>query len=112
YKGNIDDIRESPSLKIYDSLERQGFNVEAHDPYVKQEQVDFKLSSFEDALRNSEMALILTDHNEFKNFDWENVKNLMKYPIVLDTKNCVQNIDDQTKYYNFGNLHQLKEHKF
>src|SRR5699024_3335451 len=55
YKGNIDDIRESPSLKIYDSLERQGFNVEAHDPYVKQEQVDFKLSSFEDALRNSEM---------------------------------------------------------
>src|SRR5699024_2035364 len=42
YKGNIDDIRESPAIKIVDSLIEEQFNVSIYDPYVKQEQINYQ----------------------------------------------------------------------
>lgn len=111
YKGNIDDIRESPALKIVDQLMQENYNVQVYDPYVKQTQVEFKLSSFKDALQDADMMLVLTDHNEFKNLNWEEISNLMKSPNVLDTKNCIKNYNEQINYYNFGNLHELAEKK-
>src|SRR5699024_6086823 len=108
YKGNIDDVRESPALKIVGELMSEYYNVQVYDPYVKQEQVDFQLSSYQDTLQDSDLMLILTDHNEFKDINWGNVKGLMKNPIVLDTKNCVKNVGKDIKYYNFGNLYELE----
>ncbi|OZU88238.1 UDP-N-acetyl-D-mannosamine dehydrogenase [Virgibacillus indicus] len=108
YKGNIDDVRESPAIKIVNQLQFEGYKVEAYDPYVKQGQVDFKLSSYEDALKDAEVMLILTDHNEFKNINWSEVNRLMKIPNVLDTKNCVENQSEIIHYFNFGNLYELK----
>ena len=33
YKGDIDDLRESPALKVWDELERKGAAVDYFDPY-------------------------------------------------------------------------------
>ena len=36
YKGNVDDIRESPAMEIYEMLkERRKFEVSAFDPHVE-----------------------------------------------------------------------------
>ena len=34
YKNDIDDCRESPAIRVYDELERQGAKVDYYDPYV------------------------------------------------------------------------------
>lgn len=34
YKNDIDDCRESPAIRVYDELERQGARVDYYDPYV------------------------------------------------------------------------------
>jgi len=34
YKADIDDLRESPALKIIRQLDRQGVAVDYHDPFV------------------------------------------------------------------------------
>lgn len=34
YKKNVDDIRESPSLKLIELIEKRGARVDYHDPYV------------------------------------------------------------------------------
>jgi UDP-N-acetyl-D-glucosamine dehydrogenase len=34
YKKDIDDMRESPSLKLMELLEERGASVEYHDPYI------------------------------------------------------------------------------
>ncbi|SDQ15003.1 nucleotide sugar dehydrogenase [Virgibacillus salinus] len=109
YKGNIDDVRESPAMKIAEQLMTENYNVEAYDPYVKQEQITFKLSSYKNALQNADILLILTEHDEFKCLDWQEIDQLMTTPNVLDTKNCVKNVAEQINYYNFGNLYNLKE---
>lgn len=108
YKGNIDDIRESPALKIVNHLYSEGYNVQAYDPYVKQEQVEFQLYNYEEALHNTDLILILTDHNEFRKIDWQDTNRLMRQVNVLDTKNCVENLSENINYYNFGNLFELE----
>lgn len=104
YKGNVDDIRESPAMDIYHMLQKE-FNIDvvAYDPHVKK---SFAEIDVEKAVNNSSLILVLSDHNEFK--DLEDVAHLMKDNIILDTKNIVT-IHDNYQYFNMGNLYQLKE---
>lgn len=102
YKGNVDDIRESPAMEIYEILcEETSYEVRAYDPHVKQ---DFVEENIERAVAGSDLILILTDHNEFKVLDWEQLKT-MENTRVFDTKNIVTNKVEESEYINFGNLH-------
>lgn len=111
YKGNIDDVRESPAMEIVDKLLEEGYTLGVHDPHVSQEQVNFKILSFEEAIEDSECILVLTDHNEFKNFDEKVILGKMKQPLVLDTRNCVSINSEEIRYVNFGNLKKATEVK-
>lgn len=105
YKGNIDDIRESPALDIYHELKlKSKYEVVAQDSHV---QLDWVENDITKALENSDLALVLTDHNEYK--DLANyVNGTMKQNIVFDTKNIVENTEE-IKYYNFNNIYSTKE---
>ncbi|EGO5074364.1 nucleotide sugar dehydrogenase [Enterococcus faecalis] len=102
YKGNIDDVRESPALEIYEYLEKNlGIQVSLHDPHVHQE---YSLDLY-DALEKSEFLLILVDHDEFKNIP-EEVLNRMDRKLVFDTKNIMQNTN-QVEFYNMGTIQKI-----
>lgn len=104
YKGNVDDIRESPAMEIYEILKEENkYEVRAFDPHV---QAEFVEDNIERAVAGSDLVLILTDHNEFKELDWELLKT-MENTRVLDTKNIVTNQIEESEYINFGNLHEF-----
>lgn len=104
YKGNIDDVRESPAMEIVDKLLEVGYSLGVHDPHVSQEQVKFKLSTFEEAVAHSVCILVLTDHNEFKLLDETTILSKTKRPLVLDTRNCIDIRSSEIEYVNFGKL--------
>lgn len=108
YKGNVDDIRESPAITIVNLLLSEGFDVKAYDPHVSDSQIKFKLSAYKEALQDAEMLLVLTDHDVFKKIDWEEAAKLMKQPNILDAKNCITVDNEQINYYNYSNLYELK----
>jgi UDP-N-acetyl-D-mannosaminuronic acid dehydrogenase len=108
YKGNIDDIRESPAMDVLNILQQEGYRLGIYDPHVRQEQVNFRLSSFEEAISDAECILVLTDHNEFKSLNEEKIVSLMKKPVIFDTRNCVKIIKKDIQYYNYGNLYKIK----
>ncbi len=87
YKGNVDDIRESPSLHVYSLLQLKNYNISLHDPHVQHSPVP--LLSAEDTLQNADCLVILTAHDEFKKLDPEKVQNLMRNKIILDTHNLL-----------------------
>ncbi len=87
YKGNVDDIRESPSLHVYSLLQLKNYSISLHDPHVKFSPVP--LLSEEEALRNADCLVILTAHDEFKKIKPEKIQNLMRNKIVLDTHNIL-----------------------
>jgi len=108
YKGNIDDVRESPAIEIYELLKSNNrYNVHAYDPHVRQEQVSFPLSSFEEAVNGAHLVVILADHNEFKNMKAEDFAS-MKTKVIFDTKNCAHIDGEGVTVYKIGNLYSVK----
>ncbi|MCP1450481.1 nucleotide sugar dehydrogenase [Priestia megaterium] len=102
YKGNVDDIRESPAMEIYDLLKAEGkYEIRAFDPHVEQDWVE---QDIKEAVRNSDLGLVLTDHNEFKELNWSELEG-MATKRIFDTKNVVANRSDDFSYINYGNLH-------
>ncbi len=89
YKKNIDDLRESPSLKLIEILLERGAIVSYHDPYIpklpKTRKHNFNLSSVhltKDNLQKNNVLLISTDHDSL---DYKFI--LEHSDLILDTRN-------------------------
>jgi UDP-N-acetyl-D-mannosaminuronic acid dehydrogenase len=109
YKGNIDDVRESPAIEIAEMLlENKRYDVRIHDPHVREDQVKFKLQSLEEAVKGAHLLVILVDHNEFKQWDEPLLLQSMKTPVVFDTRNCAQFNDPAFVVYRIGDLINLQ----
>jgi len=103
YKPDVDDLRESPSLKIAQCLIDKGYTVKIHDPYVK----DSTYLSKDDSLIDSDLLLCLVAHSEFKNFDLSILDNLMKNKLIFDVANVF--LDRKESFIiNYGNLWKFK----
>lgn len=106
YKGNVDDIRESPALEIYDMIKQEGkYEVRAFDPHVEKQ---FVIHDIEVAVKDSDLILVLTDHNEFKELNWKQLDG-MATKQIFDTKNIVNCTSSEFEYINFGNLSLVKK---
>ncbi|NMI03858.1 nucleotide sugar dehydrogenase [Paenibacillus sp. SZ31] len=88
FKGNIDDIRESPAVTVVSQLLKVGFQLSVFDPHVG-EKFPNKEENLEDTVKGAHAILVLTDHREFKEVDSKEMRNLMKGNIVLDTRNIL-----------------------
>jgi UDPglucose 6-dehydrogenase len=93
FKGGTDDIRESPAMLLVQELVREGCRVCAYDPAamenakeVLKSGVDFASDAYE-AATGADALLILTEWEEFATLDLERLRDLVKYPIVLDGRN-------------------------
>ncbi|PTK29110.1 nucleotide sugar dehydrogenase [Staphylococcus hominis] len=105
YKGDVDDIRESPAFDIYKLLQEENLEVTAYDPHVK---LDFVEKDINKATDHASLVLILTDHSEFKTLadsDFSNMKN----KIIFDTKNIVKSEFKEVSYFNYGNLYKTRD---
>lgn len=93
YKKDVDDQRESPSLKIISLFRKKGARVSYHDPYVPhsfghREYPDLDLKSVPltaRRLQSSDAVVIATDHSFF-DYDWITLHS----PLVIDTRNAVK----------------------
>lgn len=88
FKGNIDDMRESPSLEVVEQFTHRNFNVTAYDPHIKVNNIAEQTQNAEEALKDASALVILTEHQAFKDLDPKTLTS-MKNKIVVDTKNCV-----------------------
>jgi UDP-N-acetyl-D-mannosaminuronic acid dehydrogenase len=106
YKGNVDDIRESPALEIAHKLIEDGtYQISIFDPHVDRDWIE---KDFKEATRDSDLLLVLSDHNEFKNIVEEDLSE-MKQLYVFDTKNVFPSELKLDKYTSLGNIAWLNE---
>ena len=104
YKGDVDDIRESPAFDIYELLrQEEGIEVNTYDPHVK---MDFVEKDLAEAVTDSSLVLVLSDHSEFKTLTDANFST-MKDKVIFDTKNVVPNKFEEVKYFNYGNIQKF-----
>ena len=103
YKGNTGDDRESPAYEIIAKL-RADYEIAIHDPHI--DNPDFE--SLDDATKDANLILVLCDHDEFKNLDYDSICKNMNNPVIFDTKNIINEVPSEIKLYNYGNLYKLK----
>ena len=104
YKGDVDDIRESPAFDIYELLKNEaGIEVSAYDPHVE---LDFVEKDLGKSIKDSSLVLILSDHSEFKFLSSSQFEG-MKDKVIFDTKNIIQSEFENVEYYNYGNLFEF-----
>jgi UDP-N-acetyl-D-mannosaminuronic acid dehydrogenase len=90
YKPDVDDLRESPANEVVHLLQNAGANVLAWEPFKP----DAKLaginmaSSFEDAIQNADLILLLVKHTEFTKLNPKEVAKKTKAKIIVDTVNA------------------------
>lgn len=90
FKGNVDDMRESPSLKIMEHLNNENINYNVYDPHIKDIRVPHQVVHLEDAIAEADMVVILTDHKLFQGYNPSEIGESMHSKIVFDTKNCIE----------------------
>jgi UDP-N-acetyl-D-mannosaminuronic acid dehydrogenase len=83
YKGNVDDMRESPALRVIELLQGEGIRFAVYDPHVKMCPVE--LASLEECLDGADCLLLLTAHDEFRRLNPRQAVRSMRTPLLLDT---------------------------
>lgn len=104
YKGNIDDARESPSLKIVDKLRERGFQLAIHDEHVE---YAGKSATIFEATKDSSLVVVLTDHSEYKDLSSET--SHMARELIFDTKEVVSKYSSTAEYAHLGNAFKQKQ---
>ena len=95
FKPNTDDMREASSRVLIDELIKAGATITAYDPVAIEEGKrifkDEKHLSFADtqdeALKNADALIIVTEWTEFRSPNFTLIKSSLKSPIIFDGRN-------------------------
>jgi len=95
FKPNTDDMREAASIDIINYLKSEGAAIRVYDP-VAMEKAKALLNGVKycadpySVCETSDVAVIVTEWDEFRNLDFKKIKALMKQPILVDGRNIFE----------------------
>ena len=93
FKPDTDDMRDAPSLNLIEQLNRLGARVKAYDPIISQSGMRHGLSGVlvetdpERLADGCDALVLVTDWEQFKNFDYAKMGKLMNHPFIIDGRN-------------------------
>jgi len=121
FKKDTNDTRESAAIYVANNLLYEQANLEVYDPKVAEHQIYFDLEYLNSrsqeenkkhltivdnpykAVENAHAVVILTEWDEFKEYDWEKIYNSMLKPaFVFDGRNLL----DRNKLEKIGFVYQ------
>lgn len=96
FKPNTDDMRMAPSVVIINELIQRGAIIRAYDPKAMEEAQRFYFKGCTaitytknkyDALDGADALILITEWKEFRNPDFEEIRQRLDEPIVFDGRN-------------------------
>ncbi len=98
YKKDIDDLRESPVLKVIEHLEKNGAEVYYNDPYIpsfKHKGKEYKSIEINSMLQKVDIVIITTGHTCY---NYQDIVN--KADLLYDTRNATKNVKEHREKIN------------
>jgi UDPglucose 6-dehydrogenase len=109
FKPNTDDMREASSRVLINELIKAGASITAYDPVAMDEgKRIFKgekhltfADTQEEALKNADALIIVTEWTEFRSPDFALIKSSLKSPIIFDGRNLYDPKDVRALGFNY-----------
>jgi UDPglucose 6-dehydrogenase len=94
FKPNSDDVRDSPALNVAAAMHLKGAGAQVHDPKAmpnarRQFPTLTYCESAEDACRNTDLIVLATEWDEYRNMDPHALRSIVRQPRLLDARNAV-----------------------
>lgn len=97
FKPKTDDMREAPAIAMINALVNKGVKIQAHDPEAMKE-AEWRLGDYVgnqvelirkryDALEGADALVIMTEWNEFREPDFNLIKETLNEPVIFDGRN-------------------------
>jgi UDPglucose 6-dehydrogenase len=115
FKPNTDDMREASSRVLLEKLWEAGASVNAYDPQAMEEtqriygsRDDLNLcENQEETLNSADALIVITEWNEFRSPDFDEIKKSLKTPVIFDGRNVYDPAKMNEmgfKYYSIGRV--------
>lgn len=97
FKGDTDDIRESPAVSLVERLLKRGARIQAFDPAAMEAarsvlgngSIRYCQDPY-DAARDADATVIATEWNQFRALDLQRLRASMKVPLLIDLRNLYE----------------------
>ena len=92
FKPDTDDVRFAPAISIIRRLIAEGASIRAYDPQAMEKsraelpEITYCLSH-DEAAQQADAILVLTEWDEFRSPDWDNLARIVAHPLVIDGRN-------------------------
>jgi len=94
FKPNTDDMREAPAVVVIEALLAAGADVRAFDPEAMEmcrqhhlgDRIEYAATPM-DALDDADALILVTEWNEFRRPDFDEVKRRLRAPLIFDGRN-------------------------
>ncbi|MDD3048724.1 MAG: UDP-glucose/GDP-mannose dehydrogenase family protein [Bacilli bacterium] len=113
FKPNTDDLREAPSIEIVKKLIKYGAKITVYDlasienfKKIFKNKIKYEKEIIK-AIKDKDIALIVTEWQEIVDFELKNYEKYMKTPIIYDGRNCYNKIEinkTDIKYKSIGRI--------
>jgi UDPglucose 6-dehydrogenase len=96
FKPETDDMREASSITIINALTERGAKIKAYDPKARHEAESFYLKGNDaviyvdskyDALDDADAVILVTEWQEFRSPDFDEIDKRLKNPVFFDGRN-------------------------
>ena len=116
FKPDTDDVREAPSLTLIPMLQEKGASVRVYDPHADATAEELLpgviwCASALEAAEKADIAVVLTEWNEFRALDLTTLKDRMRGDVLVDLRNIYLPAQARAAGFNYTSIGQGKSSK-
>jgi len=89
FRGGVKETRNSPAIPIIQRLKKLHANVFLYDPLFSREEIESFGATYSDSFDNMDCLVVVTDHKEFREYDWQKIGNKMRSKVIVDGRQII-----------------------
>ncbi len=89
YRGGVKEARNSPAMPIIKILQNSGADIFLYDPLFSREETEDYGVKYTNDFKDMDCIVLVTDHKEFYDLNWGEIKNKMKTSVIVDGRQVV-----------------------
>ena len=89
FRDGVKEFRNSPAIPIIQRLKELHANVFLYDPLFSKEEIESFGAKYADSFDNMDCLVIVTNHEEFKSYDWKDIASRVRSKVIVDGRQIV-----------------------